>query len=309
MIRFYERREGTLVENTKFVPHSLILVTNPDAQEIADLAGQFSFEKDFITDALDIEERARFEVENDTLLIILKVPYKNEDKTRKIPFSTVSLGIIVGKEYVLLVSRSQIPFIERMVDKKVLNPKKKTQLVFLIFFRNSEVFLKSLEEINFTLNQIEERLHESTRNVELERLMQLEKSLVYFSTSLRTNQVMIERLLRSPLLVKYEEDTDLLEDTLVENSQAIEMTSIYSNILSSMMDAYASVISNNLNIVLKILTVVTILMQVPTIIASIYGMNVPLPLQTSTYAFPLIILWVAIASVIIVYLFRYKRWM
>jgi magnesium transporter len=309
MIRFYERREGTLVENTEFVPHSLILVTNPDAREIADLAEQFSFEKDFITDALDIEERARFEVENDTLLIILKVPYKNEDKTRKIPFSTVSLGIIVGKEYVLLVSRSQIPFIERMVEKKVLNPKKKTQLVFLIFFRNSEVFLKSLEEINFTLNQIEERLHESTRNVELERLMQLEKSLVYFSTSLRTNQVMIERLLRSPLLVKYEEDTDLLEDTLVENSQAIEMTSIYSNILSSMMDAYASVISNNLNIVLKILTVVTILMQVPTIIASIYGMNVPLPLQTSPYAFPLIILWVAIASVIIVYLFRYKKWM
>jgi magnesium transporter len=309
MIRFYERREGTLFQNPEFVPHSLILVTNPDSKEIADLAEKFSFEKDFITDALDIEERARFEVEGDTLLIILKVPYKNEDKNRKIPFSTVSLGIIVGKEYVLLVSRSQIPFIERMVEKKVFSPKKKTQLVFMVFFRNSEVFLKSLEEINLTLNQIEERLHESTRNVELERLMQLEKSLVYFSTSLRTNQVMIERLLRSPLLVKYEEDTDLLEDTLVENSQAIEMTSIYSNILSSMMDAYASVISNNLNIVLKILTVVTILMQVPTIIASIYGMNVPLPLQTSPYALPIILIWIGIASVVIVYLFRYKRWM
>jgi magnesium transporter len=309
MIRFYERREGSLNQIPEFVPHSLILVTNPGADEIAGLAERFSFEKDFITDALDIEERARFECEGDTLLIILKVPYKNEDIQRKIPFSTVSLGIIVGKEYVLLVSRSQIPFIERMVEKNVFSPKKKTRLVFLVFFRNSEIFLKSLEEINITLNQIEERLHISTRNVELERLMQLEKSLVYFSTSLRTNQVMIERLLRSPLLVKYEEDTDLLEDTLVENSQAIEMTNIYSNILSSMMDAYASVISNNLNIVLKILTVVTILMQVPTIIASIYGMNVPLPLQTSPYAFPLIIIWVAIASAVIVFLFRYKKWM
>jgi magnesium transporter len=196
-----------------------------------------------------------------------------------------------------------------MIEKHAFSPKKKTRLVFLIFFRNSEVFLKSLEEINLTLNQIEERLHESTRNVELERLMQLEKSLVYFSTSLRTNQVMIERLLRSPLLVKYEEDTDLLENTMVENSQAIEMTSIYSNILSSMMDAYASVISNNLNIVLKILTVVTILMQIPTIIASIYGMNVPLPLQTSMYALPLILIWIGVASVVIIYLFRYKRWM
>ncbi|MDD1678774.1 MAG: magnesium transporter CorA family protein [Methanomicrobiales archaeon] len=309
MIRFYERRDGALIENCEFVPHSLIVVTNPDTKEIADLSEKFSFEKDFITDALDIEERARFEVEGDTLLIILKVPHKNEDKDRKIPFSTVSLGIIVGKEYVLLVSRVPIPFIERMIEKKVFSPKKKTRLVFLVFFRNSEVFLKSLEEINFTLNQIEERLHESTRNVELERLMQLEKSLVYFSTSLRTNQVMIERLLRSPLLVKYEEDTDLLDDTLVELSQAIEMTNIYSNILSSMMDAYASVISNNLNIVLKILTVVTILMQVPTIITSYYGMNIPLPLQDTPYTFLLIIVWVAIVSVVIVYLFRYKGWM
>jgi magnesium transporter len=308
MIRFYERREGSLIQIPEFVPHSLILVTNPAVQEIAGLAERFSFEKDFITDALDIEERARFEVEGDTLLIILKVPYKNEDKHRKIPFSTVSLGIIVGKEYVIVVSRSTIPFIERMIEKKAFSPKKKTQLVFLIFFRNSEVFLKSLEEINMTLNQIEERLHESTRNVELERLMQLEKSLVYFSTSLRTNQVMIERLLRSPLLIKYEEDTDLLEDTLVENSQAIEMTSIYSNILSSMMDAYASVISNNLNMVMKILTAVTILMQVPTIITSFYGMNVPLPLQSSAFAYLFVILWVALASAVVVYLFRFKKW-
>jgi magnesium transporter len=309
MIRFYERREGALIQIPEFISHSLIVVTNPDQKEIADLAGRFSFEKDFITDALDIEERARFEVEGDILLIILKVPFKNEDLKRKIPFSTVSLGIIVGKEYVILVSRNHIPFIERMIEKSAVSPKKKTRMVFLIFFRNSEVFLKSLEEINLTLNQIEQRLHESTRNVELERLMQLEKSLVYFSTSLRSNQVMIERLLRSPLLIKYEEDTDLLEDTLVENSQAIEMTSIYSNILSSMMDAYASVISNNLNIVLKILTVVTILMQVPTIIASIYGMNVPLPLQNSPYAFMFILIWVGIASAVIIYLFRYKGWM
>lgn len=309
MIQFYERREGSLIQTPEFVPHSLILVTNPAMQDVADLAAKFSFEKDFITDALDIEERARFEVEGDTLLIILKVPFKNEDKDMKIPFSTVSLGIIVGKDYVIVVSRSPIPFIQRMIEKSAFSPKKKTRLVFLIFFRNSEIFLKSLEEINTTLNQIEERLHISTRNVELERLMQLEKSLVYFSTSLRTNQVMIERLLRSPLLVKYEEDTELLEDTMVENSQAIEMTNIYSNILSGMMDAYASVISNNLNIVLKILTVVTILMQVPTIITSFYGMNVPLPLQDSPYASILIILWVGLVSVVILSLFRYKKWM
>jgi magnesium transporter len=215
----------------------------------------------------------------------------------------------VGREFVILVSRNTIPFIEKLIERNVLNPKKKTQLVFRIFFKNSEIFLKSLEEINLSLNQIEERLHESLRNVELERLMQLEKSLVYFSTSLRTNQVMTERLLRSPLLIKYEEDKDLLEDSVIENSQALEMTSIYSNILSGMMDAYASVISNNLNMVMKILTVVTILMQVPNIITSFYGMNVPLPLATSPFAYLFVIVWVGLVSFIIIYLFRYKRWM
>jgi magnesium transporter len=285
------------------------MVTNPEAPEVAALAGKFIFEKDFITDALDIEERARFEAEGDTLLIILKVPHKNDDIKSKVPFSTVSLGFIVGREFVILVSRNTIPFIEKLIERNVLNPKKKTQLVFRIFFKNSEIFLKSLEEINLSLNQIEERLHESLRNVELERLMQLEKSLVYFSTSLRTNQVMTERLLRSPLLIKYEEDKDLLEDSVIENSQALEMTSIYSNILSGMMDAYASVISNNLNMVMKILTVVTILMQVPNIITSFYGMNVPLPLATSPFAYLFVIVWVGLVSFIIIYLFRYKRWM
>lgn len=309
MIRYYERREGNLVQVQQCVPHSLIMVTNPATQEIAVLSQEYHFEMDFITDALDIEERARFEVEGENLRIILKVPHKNEGPKAKIPFTTVSLGVIIGKEYVILISRNPISFIERMIEKGVFSPKKKTQLVFRIFMRNSEIFLKSLEEINLTLNQIEERLHESMRNVELERLMQLEKSLVYFSTSLRSNQIMTERLLRSPLLIKYEEDKDLLEDTTVENAQALEMTNIYSNILSAMMDAYASVISNNLNMVMKILTVVTILMQVPTIITSFYGMNVPLPFQQLPFTYLFVIAWVAVVSVIIVYLFRYQRWM
>jgi len=308
LIRYYARREGRLVEVPEFIPQTLLVVTDPESGEINRLSEMFGFDRDFITDALDVEERARFEKEGENLLIILKVPHHAEGSKVKIPYTTVSLGIILGKDWTILVSRHPIDFIERMIAKNLFSPKKQTQLVFRIFFRNAEIFLKSLEEINTNINQIEERLHESQRNVELERMMQLEKSLVYFATSLRSNQVMTERLLRSPMLVKYEEDKELLEDTAIENAQAIEMTTIYSNILSGMMDAYASVISNNLNFVMKILTVVTILMQVPTIITSFYGMNVPLPFQGVWFTYMMVIGWVVLASVVIVYIFRYQRW-
>jgi magnesium transporter len=308
MIRYYERLEGRLVSIPEFKPHSLVMVVGPTPEEMAALSQRFALDPDFIMDSLDVEERSRFEVEKENLFIILKVPFRHEGPGDRIPFSTVSLGIIVGPEWVILISRSPVGFIEEMIEKGTLSPKKKTRLVFQVLFRNAEIFLRSLEEINLALNETEERLHRSMRNAELERLMQIQKSLVYFATSLRSNQVMAERLRRSSVLVKYPEDEDLLEETLVEIHQASEMTGIYTNILSGMMDAYASVISNNLTIVMKILTVVTILMQVPVLITGFYGMNLPLPLQGFPFAYLVVIAWMVMASLVILFLFRFKRW-
>jgi magnesium transporter len=309
MIQNYVRYNGILTEVSDFEPQSVILVTNPDLDEIARLSEKFGFDSDFITDALDVEERARFEKEGQNLLIILKIPYFSDESRIKVPYTTISLGIILGADWTIIVSRKPVDFIKRMFQKNVFNPKKQTQLVLHIFLRNSEIFLSYLKDIYTKINDIEDHLHESQRNIELEHMMQLEKSLVYFATSLRSNRVMTDRLLRSPLLVKYEEDLVLLEDTQIENGQAIEMTTIYSNILSSMMDAYASVISNNLNFVMKILTIVTIVMQVPTILTSFYGMNVPLPLQTDWFAYLLVIVWSCLIAILIVSIFKRQRWL
>jgi magnesium transporter len=272
------------------------------------LSSLLNFDPDFINDSLDDEERARIEVDEDTILIILKVPIKNE-KNEKIPYKTISLGIIIGVNYVLFATKYKIEFLEKMIEKNLLNPNKKSKMIFEVFFENSKLFLNYLKEINKKIDASEEELHNSMRNYELETLMYLEKSLVYFTTSLRSNEIMMEKLLRGKLLELYEEDQELLEDSLIENKQAIEVTNIYSNILSGMMDAYASVISNNLNIAMKVLTVVTIILQIPTIITSFYGMNVKLPLQESPLTYIGIISSSIIAMFLIFLLFKRKKWL
>jgi magnesium transporter len=170
------------------------------------------------------------------------------------------------------------------------------------------LFLSYLKEINKISDSTEEKLQETTHNRELEVLMYLEKSLVYFTTSLRSNEIVMERILRGTILEIYEDDKELLEDTIVENKQALEMAHIYSDILSGMMDAFASVISNNLNVVMKILTVVTIIMQIPTILTGFYGMNVGLPFQNDVFAYVYVIVWSLVAAVLVVFWFKKKKW-
>lgn len=308
MVKFYNRIEHKLVETKSFSQDALIKVVNPSSDEIHMLSSLLNFDPDFIADSLDEDERARIEVDEDTILLILKVPMRNEED-EKIPYKTVSLGIIIGKNFILLSMKQNIDFIEKMIETSLLNPHKKSKMIFQIFFKNAKLFLDYLKEINKTIDLIEEELHKSMKNNELETLMYLEKSLVYFTTSLRSNEIMMEKLLKGKILELYEDDEDLLEDTLIENRQAIEVTNIYSNILSGMMDAYASVISNNLNIVMKVLTVVTILLQVPTILTSFYGMNVKLPFQQN----PLTYINIIISSIIIMIMtylwFKGKKWL
>ena len=307
MVNFYKNQDNKLIETNNFTENGIIYVSDPTADETRMLSSLLNFPADFITDPLDIDERARIDFEDNCTEIIIKIPYKDE-KDVKITYKTVPLGIVIGSNYVLFVSKHRVPFLETMIDKSILNPTKKSRLLFQIFNRNAILFLSYLKEINKMSNATEEKLHESTLNKELEVLMYLEKSLVYFTTSLRSNEIVMERILRGTIIEIYEDDKELLEDTIVENKQALEMAHIYSDILSGMMDAFASVISNNLNVVMKVLTVVTIIMQIPTILTGFYGMNVGLPFQNDIFAYVYVIVWSVVAAIIVIFWFKKKKW-
>ncbi|MBO8160796.1 MAG: magnesium transporter CorA family protein [Thermosipho sp. (in: Bacteria)] len=308
MVKFYTSKDNKIVEINKFAPNSLIKVVNPSADEIHMLSSLLQFDPDFIFDSLDDDERARIEVDEDTILIILKIP-KKFNEASKIPYRTISMGIIIGKNYIIFSTREPIEFIDRMIEGNKFDINKKSRMIFQLFLTNAKIFLGYLKEVNKTIGIIEEELHKSMKNKELEELMYLEKSLVYFTTSLRSNEIMMEKLLRGNILKIYEEDQDVLEDAIIENRQAIEVSNIYSDILAGMMDSYASVISNNLNMVMKILTVVTILMQIPTIITSFYGMNVALPLQNNPLAYIHVTIWSIGTIILALAWFKKKKWL
>jgi magnesium transporter len=257
--------------------------------------------------ALDEEERARIEIEPGSTLILVDVPKIEPSENNKY-YSTLPLGIILAGDSILTVCTQEVPLIKDFIGGSVRSfyTFKKTRFILQILYKNASYYLMFLKQIDRRSSQIERELHISMKNKELIQLLELEKSLVYFSTSLRANEVVLERMLRLDAIKKYPEDEDLLEDVIIENKQAIEMATIYSNILSGTMDAFASVISNNLNIVMKLLTSITIIMAIPTIIASFWGMNVPVPMTENPWAFFTIIM-ITVALALLSTLFMWKK--
>ena len=308
MIRIYEKVNGKLVESQGFSQDCLIYLVSPTSAEIDDISQKLSIDSDLIYDSLDPDERARIDISGKSTLLILKVPYRDEDD-KKIPYKTASLGILIGSDYTLLISKFNLEFLDIMIKRSEFNPHKKSRLVFQIFYRNALLFLAYLKEINKITDRTEERLHESMRNNELETLMYLEKSLVYFTTSLRSNEIMMEKILRGTTIEIFDADKELLEDTIIEYKQALEMANIYSDILSGMMDAFASVISNNLNVVMKVLTILTLVIQIPAIITGFFGMNVKVPFSDNPYAFIYIISVCVVVCILVYFIFRNKKWM
>jgi magnesium transporter len=207
-----------------------------------------------------------------------------------------------------LGSKYPVEFVQKMIDESKVNPKKRSRMIFQLMYKNAILFLNHLKEINKITDSIEEKLQEAMKNKELQQLMYLEKSLVYFTTSLRSNEIVMERILRGNVFEIFDEDRELLEDTIVENKQALEMANIYSSILSGMMDAYASVISNNVNSIMKVLTIVTIVLQIPAILSSFYGMNIPLPFQQEGLVFIFILAWSVVIGMLILLWFKKKKW-
>jgi magnesium transporter len=265
---------------------------------------------DFITYPLDLDERARTEREDDgKMLILIRIPYYQGPKADA-PYITIPLGIILTDQYIITVCRWQTDIIREFESGRVkgLSTAKRIRFVLRILLSNASKFLAYLREINRNVEQTEDRLQQSQQNKEVLELLQYQKSLVYFTTALKANELLLERLQRTQLFRMYPDDEDLLEDVITENQQAIEMVNISSNILSSMMDAFASIISNNLNVVMKILASVTILVSLPNMITSFYGMNVDLPLQENPIAWEFILGVCLFMVGVALFIFARKRW-
>lgn len=310
MIRIFKTEDGAMHKKEEMQPGCWIALTNPTASEIIDIADTYQIDPDHLRAPLDEEERSRIEVEDEYTLILVDIP-SIEERNGKDWFVTIPLAIITTKDVLITVCLEETPVLTSFMDGRVrdFHTFMKTRFILQILYKNATQFLQYLRIIDKKSEVIERKLHQSQKNEELIELLELEKSLVYFTTSLRSNEVVLEKLLRIEKIKKYPEDTDLLEDVIVENKQAIEMANIYSGILSGTMDAFASVISNNLNIVMKFLATVTIVLSIPTMIASFYGMNVNshgMPFADSPYGFAIVLGLTLLLSLFVAYIFNKK---
>lgn len=289
---------------------SWISMINPTDQEIKEVCKKTKIAEDFIRYSLDYEEKARIDSEEDdgTILFIVDVPIIEKEKDSE-SYTTMPLGMIVVRDdYFITVSLKRNIVIDNFERKRVkaFSTYKKSRFLFQIMLINASYYLTYLKQINKETEIAENILKTSMKNRELLKLLSLEKSLVYFTTSLKSNELVMEKTLRGKILKLYEEDEDILEDAIVENKQAIEMSGIYRDILNGTMDAYASIISNNLNGVMKFLTSITIILAIPTLISSLWGMNVPVPFQNHPYGF-LILSGICILVTIIAILILKRR--
>ena len=294
MIRYFKSENRKITEIDQIEKDCWVNIQppiNPDT--LKKFSDDQNIPFDYLLDSLDIDERSRFEVEDDITLIVLKAPILNETSSNNEPlYITIPIGLVITPNNIFTISAYEGPIIEDFIENRMKNidPSNKKFFILKTFERSVFYFLQYLNEMNRKRSLFEQRMIKSMNNHKLVQLMNLEKSLVYFATSLRTNEVLLMKLRRTNTLELNEDQDDFLEDIIVDNSQALEMANIYTNILSSTMDTFASIISNNLNTVMRRLTTVTLILMVPTLIASLYGMNVPLPMANNKLAFPMIIM-------------------
>lgn len=295
MLKIYNTNVETneFQEIKEFKKGAWINLVNPSESEIKKVCENINIQEDFIRDALDYEEKARIDKEedDDTILFVVDVPISEKGEETEV-YTTMPLGMIVVRDdFFVTVSLKKNKVIEDFEKKKIKNFQtyKKTRFIFQILYLNSSYYLSYLKQINKETEIAEYILKNSMKNKELLKLLSLEKGLVYFTTSLKSNELVMEKTMRGKIIKLYEDDEEILEDAIIENRQAIEMAQIYRDILNGTMDAYASIISNNLNGVMKFLTSVTIILAVPTMISSFWGMNVSLPFENNPMGFVIMV--------------------
>ncbi|WP_416435355.1 magnesium transporter CorA family protein [Priestia megaterium] len=300
---------GKVQKTNEFIKGCWVNLVNPNIEEIERLSSNLNIPIDFIKDALDDEERSRIEKEDNNILMIVDFPYITHDEVGFPIYETIPIGIAITNNCFITISLKDTPILSDFINNKIKEfyTFKRTRFALQLLYMISTYYLRYLKQINKKTNEIEKELHQSMKNKELYAFLALEKSLVYFTTSLKANKVVLEKLMRLNHLKLYEEDRELLDDVMIENTQAIEMADTYSSILSGMMDAFASVISNNLNMVMKFLTSITIILSLPTMVASFYGMNVAVPFQHYRHAFWITILFAVILSSGTAFIFWKKK--
>lgn len=303
MTRYYTREKRRLVELTEPDPGCWVHLAPPFApDELDEFARRFDFDPAFLTDSLDLDERARYERDGDVRFVIINTPVKNKNAAaeNEAYFITVPIGILLTIEHVVTISAFETPVLEKFLENNVrdFNPADEKRFVLQLLEQNVYHFLSCLKTLNLRRNRIEKELMNSSRNAELRQLLSIEKSLVYFVNSLNANELLKMKMKRTDFLhINGDEDlTDLFEDIIIDNSQALSMSNVYTNILNGTMDAYSSIISNNLNQVIHRLTIITVVLMVPTLISSFFGMNIPNGIPEYPLAFYFTILGSAVIT-------------
>ena len=315
MLEVFKHNNGHLEDDLSIATAekgSWINVVNPDSDDLQIVSMVTEIPTDVLKMALDTEERSRVEIEDDYVFVVIHIPIILETDS----YDTLPLGVFITPDFIVTVCLQETDVMKAFTQNKypLFYTFKKTRFLFQILFRTATLFLRYLQQINHRTDDIESILRHSMRNREFFMLLELQKSLTFFASALRGNGAVMEKLLRlrrnqslHHLLKLYEEDEDLLEDVIIENKQAIEMVEMYSNILMNMSDTFASIISNNLNIVMKFLASITIILSVPTTIFSLWGVNVPLPFQENEWGFFLVITIAMISSAVAVALLWMKK--
>ena len=314
LLRIYytDMETNEFQEIKEFKRGAWINLVNPSESEIRKVCESVNIEEEFIRDALDFEEKARIDEEEDdnTKLFVVDVPIIEKGEEGEAVYNTMPLGMIVVRDdFFITVSLRKNKIIDNFEKRKIKNFQtyKKTRFIFQILYLNSSFYLNYLKQINKETEIAEYILKNSMRNKELLKLLNLDKGLVYFTTSLKSNELVMEKTLRGKIIKLYEEDSEILEDAITENRQAIEMAQIYRDILNGTMDAYASIISNNLNSVMKTLTSITIILAIPTMISSFWGMNVGLPFENNRLGFVIIVAVSLVLTLLVSWLLKRRN--
>jgi magnesium transporter len=310
-----------MIQYFKNINHQTVAIDKPEngswvnvlpplkQEEFTELADGLDIPLDFLTDSLDIDERSRFEEDDNVKLVVIKTPTENNSFNESDAlYITIPIVIILTHNQIVTVNSFDNGAIKKFLHTfQNRHPDNRKMMALKIFEKIIQTYMESLKEINHRRNIVEQKLYAANRNEELLQLMRIQKSLVYFVTALRSNEMLLMKIERTNFLALNEEEKEFLQDLIVDNSQALEMANIYTNILSSTLDAFASIIANNQNEVLRRLAVITIVLTFPVLVASIYGMNVPIPYKDSPYAFYIPVFLSLVISLVIGWFFLKKK--
>jgi magnesium transporter len=310
MITVYKTTDQGLEQIDEMMPGTWVHLVDPQREEIEEVVAATGIPEAFLTSALHGTARARTAREDSATLIIMRVP-RHFGKDDRVPYKTVPFGMVLCPGYLITVCKFDTSIADDLLTYQVkgLSTEKHVRLILQIMLVTFEKYFLYLHHIESAIAAVEGSLQESLQNAEVLKLVKYQNCLVYFTTGLRSNQLVMQRLQDSPLSAQLEEEPELLQDVLFENVQALELTEIPENILSQDMDAFASIISNNLNLVMKFLASVTIILTVPALIAAIYGMNVTLPFERNPFTFSLIMSVAIISALLVTWIFWRRDWL